>query len=269
MLGASGFLPGCIGVPSAVRERQLVRAPVGRSANRPNVHVFGFRSGVAGTLGFMRRGTFREGTVNYAAVGATSAPDLMQYPPEGSVPAEDSWRIGSGEERFRSAAESLLSWSAQRAAGMTIEDVRPSSGPGYAGVSFDAEGKPIAPAHRETEQRFDAEGTPYAAPGMTLRVHGRVSGMNVDAELRVISVTENARQVTVVLGTVGGSVVSGEESFDLVWREDNDEVWFTVRAFDTAQSFLYRKVPGLMKRRRRQLFTWYMRAISPMYATPA
>lgn len=236
-------------------------------ANRPGELSFGFCSGVAGTLESMRRGTFREGTVNYAAVGATSAPDLMQYPPEGSVPAEEAWRIGSGEERFQSAAESLLSWSAQRAAGLTIDDVRPSSGAGYAGVSFDAEGKPIAPGRREAELRYDADGTPFAAPGMTLRVHGRVSGMNADAELRVISVTENARQVTVVLGTVGDSVVSGEESFDLVWRDDNDEVWFTVRAFDTAQSFLYRTVPGLMKRRRRQLFTWYMRAISPMYAT--
>ena len=48
----------------------------------------------------MRRANFQEGTVDYAAVGATQAHDLMGYPPEKSRPAEQSWRIGSGEDRF-------------------------------------------------------------------------------------------------------------------------------------------------------------------------
>jgi len=216
----------------------------------------------------MRRGTFRDGTVDYAAVGATHAPDLMQYPPERSVPAERTWRLGSGEERFRSAGEALLSWTAQRAAGLSIEDVRPASGPAYAGVSFDAEGNPVAPSRREVEQRFDAAGTPFAGPGMTLRLRGRVAGMRADAQLRVISVTEDPRCVGLVLGTVSDSVVSGEELFQIDWREDNDEVWFTVRAFDAPNSVLYRFIPGLVKRRRKELFTRYLRAISPLYTTP-
>lgn len=215
----------------------------------------------------MRRGTFREGTVDYAAVGATHAPDLMQYPPERSTPAEESWRIGSGEERFRTAAEALLSWTAQRAAGLELSDVRPAAGAAYTGISFDAEGAPIAPNRSEQEQRFDAEGTPFAAPGMTLRLRGRVKGMRADGELRVISVTEERRRVGFVLGTVGGSVVSGEESFDIDWREDTDEVWFTVRAFDAPAGLLYR-LPGMVKRRRKELFARYLRAISPLYATP-
>ncbi|MGB4137373.1 MAG: DUF1990 family protein [Microbacterium sp.] len=216
----------------------------------------------------MRRGTFREGTVDYAAVGATHAPDLMQYPPERSIPAEQSWRIGSGEERFQTAGDALLSWTAQRAAGLALDDVRPASSPGYAGVSFDAEGNAVAPNRREAEQRYDAEGTPYAAPGMTLRVHGRVHGMKADAELRVISVTEEPRRIGFVLGTVGGSVVSGEEAFDLDWREENDEVWFTVRAFDAPVAMAYRTVPALVRARRKELFARYLRAISPLYATP-
>lgn len=215
----------------------------------------------------MRRGTFRDDTVDYAAVGATHAPDLMQYPPERSVPAESSWRLGSGEERFRTAGDALLSWTAQRAAGLSVEDVRPASGPAYAGVSFDAEGTPIAPSKREVEQRFDAEGTPFAGPGMTLRLRGRVAGMRADAELRVISVTEEARRIGLVLGTVGGSVVSGEELFEIE-RRDDDAVWFTVRAFDAPNSVIYRLVPGLLKRRRKELFARYLRAISPLYATP-
>jgi len=216
----------------------------------------------------MRRGTFRDDTVDYAAVGATHAPDLMQYPPERSIPAEESWRIGSGIERFETAGEALLSWTAQRAAGLSVEDVRPAPGPAYAGVSFDAEGNPISPSKRDVEPRYDAEGMPFVGAGMTLHLRGRVAGMRADSELRVISVTEEKRRVGFVLGTVGGSVVSGEESFDVDWREDNDEVWFTVRAFDAPNGLLYRTVPALVKRRRRELFARYLRAISPLYATP-
>ena len=216
----------------------------------------------------MRRGTFRDDTVDYAAVGATHAPDLMHYPPERSIPAEESWRIGSGLERFQTAGEALLSWTAQRAAGLSVEDVRPAPGPAYAGVSFDAEGNAIAPSKRDVEQRYDAEGMPFVGAGMTLHLRGRIGGMRADSELRVISVTEEKRRIGFVLGTVGGSVVSGEESFDVDWREDNDEVWFTVRAFDAPNGLLYRAVPALVKRRRRELFARYLRAISPLYATP-
>ncbi|MCR2826900.1 DUF1990 domain-containing protein, partial [Microbacterium sp. zg.Y909] len=71
----------------------------------------------------MRRGTFRDETVDYAAVGATQASDLLQYPPERSIPAAEAWRLGSGEDRFRTAGEALLSWGAQRGAGLELEDV--------------------------------------------------------------------------------------------------------------------------------------------------
>ncbi len=216
----------------------------------------------------MRRGTFRDETVDYAAVGASHAPDLLQYPPERSIPAEERWKLGSGEERFRTAGEALLSWTAQRAAGLTLSDVRPASGTGYTGVSFDDEGNAIAPSRRQAEQRFDADGVPYVAPGTTLRVHGRVGRYRADAELRVISVTEEKRRIGFVLGTVGDSVVSGEEAFDIDWIESSDEVWFTVRAFDAPRTPLYRMLRFLVRRRRRELFTRYLRGISPLYATP-
>ncbi len=216
----------------------------------------------------MRRGNFQEDTVDYAAVGATHAHDLMTYPPERSVPAEASWRLGSGEARFASSADSLLSWSALRGAGLEIADVRPAAGPMYSGVGFDAEGAPVAPSRLESEQRFDADGTPYVAAGTTVRVHGRVKGMNADAELRVISAIEEPRRVGFTLGTVGGSVVSGEESFTIEW-DDSDEVRFVVRAFDRPTALLYRLLPPLVKRRRRELFQGYLRAISPLFASPS
>jgi uncharacterized protein (UPF0548 family) len=216
----------------------------------------------------MRRGTFRDETVDYAAVGATQAADLMHYPPERSIPAEESWRIGSGQARFESAGDALLSWGALRGAGLELSDVRPAAGPMYSGVSFDAEGHPLAPSKLEADQRFDSDGTPYVGAGTTVRVHGRVGGMRADGELRVIFSIEEPRRVGFALGTVGGSVVSGEESFVLQWY-DNDEVWFTVRAFDAPSALLYRLLPALIRRRRRELFTRYLRAISPLYATPA
>ena len=215
----------------------------------------------------MRRGTFRDDTVDYAAVGATQAPDLMQYPPERSIPAEESWRIGSGEARFQTASDALLSWAAQRGAGLELKDVRPASGPMYSGVSFDAEGNAIAPSRAEADLRYDVDGTPYVAAGTTIRLDGRVKGMQADAELRVIFAIEEPRRVGFALGTVGDSVVSGEESFMLEWN-DSDEVWFTVRAFDAPASMLYRLLPALTRRRRRELFRGYLRAISPLYTTP-
>ncbi|WP_396656343.1 DUF1990 family protein [Microbacterium sp.] len=216
----------------------------------------------------MRRGSFNDDTVDYAAVGATQAADLLQYPPERSLPAAESWRIGSGESRFQSASEALLSWTAQRAAGLQLSDVRPASGPMYSGVSFDSEGHPIAPTRLEADQRFDEDGTPFVSPGTTVRLRGRVAGMRADGELRVIFAVEEPRRVGFALGTVADSVVSGEESFMLDWL-DNDEVWFTVRAFDAPKAVLYRVFRGLVRRRRRELFTRYLRAISPLYATPA
>lgn len=216
----------------------------------------------------MRRGNFRDDTVDYAAVGATQAPDLMTYPPERSIPAEESWRIGSGEARFQGASDALLSWAAQRGAGLSLKDVRPASGPMYSGVSFDSEGKPVAPSRSESDLRYDADGTPYVGAGTTIRLDGRVKGMRADAELRVIFAIEEPRRVGFALGTVGESVVSGEEFFVLEWNE-NDEVWFTVRAFDAPSALLYRLLPRLIRRRRRELFTRYLRAISPLYTTPA
>ncbi len=216
----------------------------------------------------MRRGTFRDDTVDYAAVGATHAADLMQYPPERSLPAQESWRIGSGEERFAAASEALLSWAAQREGGLALTDIRPAPGPMYTGVGFDAEGNAVAPSRLESDQRFSADGTPFVAPGTTVRLRGRVRRMRADAELRVISVTEEPRRAGFTLGTVGDSVVSGEEFFLVEWRE-NDEVWFTVRAFDAPVALVYRLYPRLVRHRRRELFQRYLRALSPLYATSA
>ncbi|WP_119697622.1 DUF1990 family protein [Microbacterium halotolerans] len=214
----------------------------------------------------MRRGNFRDETVDYAAVGATQATDLMQFPPEQSLPASESRRIGSGEDRFRAASELLLGWAAQRAAGQVVE-VKPAAGPAYTGVSFDAEGNAVAPADLAGEQRFDAEGLPLVSGGATITLRGRVKGKRVTGEYRVIFLSESGRRVAFALGTVGGAVVSGEELFALEWRDD-DEVWLELRAFDRPTKLFGRMFKGLVRSRRRALFDRYLRAISPLYKTP-
>jgi len=214
----------------------------------------------------MRRGNFRDETVDYAAVGGTQAHDLLQFPPELSLPAAESLRIGSGEQRFRASSESLLIWAAQRSVGQVVE-VKPATGTAYTGVGFDAEGNPVAPADMAGEQRFDADGGPLVSGGATITLRGRVKGHSVTGEYRVIFVEESARRVAFALGTVGGSVVSGEELFALEWRDD-DEVWLELRAFDRPTKPLGRLFKGIIRARRRALFDRYQRAISPLFKTP-
>lgn len=213
----------------------------------------------------MRRATFRDQTVDYAAVGASQAADLLQYPPERTIPAVDAWRIGSGEERFRKAAEDLLTWRVLTAAGLEVSDVRPAPGPQYTGVGFDGEGNPVAPASTTDDQRFTEDGTPFVSAGATAHVVGRARGKKTDGDYRVIFLTEEDRRVAFALGTVDAKIVSGEVSFAVERRED-DEVWFEVRAFDRPVSTMHRMFRGLVKRRRRALNQAYLRAVSPLFA---
>ncbi|WP_105566571.1 DUF1990 family protein [Microbacterium halophytorum] len=214
----------------------------------------------------MRRGNFQDDTVDYAAVGGTQADDLLQFPPEQSLPAAESRRIGSGEERFRAASEAMLAWAAQRAVAEIVE-VRAAADTAYTGVDFDVDGNPVAPAELAGEQRFDADGVPLVSSGATISLRGRVKAYRVTGEYRVVSLTETSRRVSFALGTVSGAVVSGEELFALTWRED-DEVWLELRAFDRPTRPLGRMFKGLVRARRRALFDRYLRTISPLFKTP-
>lgn len=213
----------------------------------------------------MRRATFRDQTVDYAAVGASQAADLLQYPPEKSLPAVSAWRIGSGEDRFRKAAEDLLSWRVLTDAGLELTDVRPSTGTGYTGVSFGADGLPVAPSKNDDDQRFTPDGVPYVTAGATAHITGRARGRKANGDYRVIFVTEEDRRVAYALGTVDATLVSGEVLFSVEWRE-NDEVWFEVRAFDVPVKWIYRLFRRLVRRRRRMMNGAYLRAVSPLFA---
>ncbi|GAB3617006.1 DUF1990 domain-containing protein [Okibacterium endophyticum] len=215
----------------------------------------------------MRRSTFEDEPVDYAAVGSTQASDLMQYPPEGFVPFEQSLRLGSGEERFGQASASLLSWSVQKASGVQVSDLHTATGPQYGGVRFAEDGTALEPIPVSTEQKYAEDGTPYVTAGTTASIHGRVGRFNVDARVRVVYVIDEPRTVAFAYGTVRGHRVSGEEAFILEHRDD-DSVWFTVRAVSRPVTWYYRLIPGLAGMRRKRLATTYLRALSPLWSSP-
>ncbi|MCS4276033.1 MULTISPECIES: DUF1990 family protein [Mycetocola] len=215
----------------------------------------------------MRRSNFEDQPVDYAAVGATQAADLMQYPPQGYVPAEDSIRLGSGRERYEAAASTLLSWGVQRDAGIDVHDVRPGSGNEYTGIQFDDEGNAVAPNRRHSEQRFAPDGSAFLDAGTTAKLRGKIGRYNLESKIRVVYLVENQNSTAFAYGTVSTAQMSGEESF-MVELRDDDSVWFTVRSFMRPIGAKYRAFPPLGRARMTAIATAYMRALSPTWASP-
>ncbi|WP_166983724.1 DUF1990 family protein [Paramicrobacterium fandaimingii] len=213
----------------------------------------------------MRRSNFEDKPTDYAAVGATQAADLLQYPPDGYKPYEDTIKIGSGDERFAAASASILSWQVLRLAGITVSDIERGSGDAYQGVRFAEDGTPIRPGADRTEDRFSSDGTPYITSGTTATLSGRVGQYSVRGHVRVVYVIEDPQRVAFAFGTVSGHAISGEESFAIEHRDD-DSVWFTVRAFVRPARWFYTVFPFLLMRRRKRLSAQYLRALSPAWA---
>uniref|UniRef100_UPI003A8AA855 DUF1990 family protein n=1 Tax=Leucobacter sp. BZR 635 TaxID=3378705 RepID=UPI003A8AA855 len=103
--------------------------------------------------------------VAYAAIGASGAADLLRFPPAGSTPYEESLQLGSGQERFLTAANLLMTWGAHRAAGVDVADVERGEQGEYLGVQFGNGGTPEL--GDEPEELFSPEGEAYILPGTT------------------------------------------------------------------------------------------------------
>lgn len=212
-----------------------------------------------------RRSTFTDQSVTYGAIGATLAPDLLRYPPDGYRPAEDAVRLGSGTERFERAAEALMTWGIQRGAGFEVVDVSEGTGAQYPGIVYDAEGAPLAdqPAPR-TEDRFGADGTRYITAGMTavLRRKGRFRAH--DTPVLVVYVIDEPDRIGFAYGTTADGPESGEESFILEHRED-DTVWLTIRSLLATAGGIQAVAAPRRRRKRRELTTRELRALHPAF----
>ncbi|MEO7122104.1 MAG: DUF1990 family protein, partial [Lacisediminihabitans sp.] len=124
----------------------------------------------------MARSALWEQPVSYAAVGATQAADLMQYPPAGFHPMIKRVRIGHGPLRWSFASQAVLSWGVQRRSGLrvvTTESPSEVTDQSYVPVPLDTAGIPLPreEADLEHEVIYGADGTALIAPGDTAWLH--------------------------------------------------------------------------------------------------
>ena len=211
----------------------------------------------------MRRETFTDAAVTYGAIGGTLAPDLLRYPPQGHRPQERSVRLGSGEERFRLASRSLMTWGVQRGSGMSVTDLESGTGVQYSGLRFNADGTAAADQNRsDNEETFSDDGTPYIINGMTARLRVPFGPFTVAAPVRVVYVIDEVDRVGFAYGTMKGHPESGEESF-VVARHEDDSVWLTVRAFSRPSTWYYRLVWPILRMQQARFTRSYLRALHP------
>lgn len=178
-----------------------------------------------------RRETYVEHAAVYAAVGASSAADLLRFPPKGSTPFEQQLKLGSGADRFLVASNILMTWGAQRASGIEVLDIQQGDEDRYAGVVFDERGTPEVSS--EADVRYGPDGEAFLTAGTTASL--RWPGGKVTRKMRVVFVTDEPRLAGFALGTADEVGVIGETSYLIDHRED-DSVWAVARGFYWAPS---------------------------------
>lgn len=174
-----------------------------------------------------RRSSHVDMPAAYASIGATRDPDLLRFPPDGSTPYEEVLRLGSGEERFILASSLLMTWGAQRGAGMTVEDIERGPDDEYEGVGFDANG--VAQAAAPREDTFGPDGEPYLNAGTSASI--TMPGQSSRQVLIVYTIEEEG-SVGFAWGTSDEDGPVGEQRFTVERRED-DTVWAVARGFLT------------------------------------
>lgn len=176
--------------------------------------------------GAARRSTHVDHGAFYAAVGASSAPDLMRFPPEGSTPFEFRMQIGSGSERFLIASSSLMTWGAQRGVGVRVRDIEQGDGGQYAGVEFDEHGTPQPMVAAELE--YGPDGESFVTAGTLVTLHW--ADGRVPRRVRVVYTVSEPRRIGYAWGSADGEGAVGEERLLVEHRED-DTVWASARGF--------------------------------------
>lgn len=194
----------------------------------------------------MARSALWEQPVSYAAVGATQAADLMQYPPAGFRPFQKRVRIGHGPLRWSFASQAVLSWGVQRRSGLrvtTTESPAEVTDQSYVPLALDTAGTPVPrdEADGEEEAVYGSDGTAMVAPGDTVWLHIPVGPFSLKAPARVVYVINEKKRRGFGYGTLAGHPECGEESF-VVELADDGSVWLEVSAFSRPSSWLWRAV---------------------------
>lgn len=209
------------------------------------------------------RGSYRT-ALTYGAVGATQAPDLMTYPPEGFTPSESRARIGHGDQRFETAVTQALTWQIQERSGIKVqvEDQPDDDEVRYNPVTFDESGVPIAPASIGTPrvEKFAPDGTPLLTAGTSATLTMHAFGRTVLAPVRVVSIIDENDRKGFAYGTLEGHPLSGEESF-VVERTPDGSVWLQIRQFSQPSSRGWRFVAPFVRRQQKVMAEKYLEAL--------
>lgn len=165
----------------------------------------------------------------YAAIGASDAFDLLRFPPEGSTPYEEEVQLGSGDDRFHTAANLLMTWGAQRAAGVDVIDIQQAATLDYAGLQF-TDGVPELGA--EPEHLFSTEGEPYISAGTAATFQ---TAEGEERRIMVVSTMIEPRRLGFTWGDRDEVSGCGEQLIAVEHRSDGT-VWAVVRGFAFMQA---------------------------------
>ncbi len=172
-----------------------------------------------------RRSNYSNMPVAYAAIGASSAPDLLRFPPAESTPYEEALQLGSGTERFLTAANLLMTWGAQRVAGVEVVDIDPGEPSEYPGVHFTEAGTPELGAARE--ELFTPEGEAYLLAGTTASF---VSQGKDPRRILVVTTVNETNRLGFAWGDRDEVAGYGEQQLTVEIRDDST-VWAVARGF--------------------------------------
>lgn len=207
-----------------------------------------------------------ERPVTYGAVGATQAPDLFAYPPDGFRPMSRRARIGHGDARFQFAWAETMSWGIQRRSGFRVE---PTTAPHevveqtYTPVTFDDEGAPVAPSAPREHALFGSDGTAFVVPGDTAWIVIPVLGSfwGVRSPARVVYVIDEPNRKGFAYGTLPGHPESGEEAF-IVDQTEDGSVWLTITAFSRPSAWYWWVVYPVLRAFQEYYTRRYLRSLS-------
>ncbi|WP_428951996.1 DUF1990 family protein [Streptomyces sp. cg35] len=159
-------------------------------------------------------------TLTYPEVGATLTDGHL---PSGYAHMDRRVRLGSGPECFERAGAAVLSWAAQRGAGLTV-----------------------TPPDAVREDADVVLRAPFL-PGVRI-------------PCRVVRVVRDEARAGFAYGTLPGHPECGEEAF-LVERDADGSVWFRIRAFSRPGRW-YARVGGPLARAVQRWVTGrYLRAV--------
>ncbi|GAA4666763.1 DUF1990 family protein [Frondihabitans cladoniiphilus] len=213
----------------------------------------------------MRRSTHTETQTTYGQVGATQAPDLMQYPPAGFRPFEARTRIGHGDSRFEAAWAALMTWKVQERSGIEVrvDDIPAEHERAYTPVTFDDDGTPLDPAEfaaPEGETQFSPEGEPFLTAGTTATLKMKAYGRHVEAPVRVVYVIDEPMRKGFAYGTLEGHPENGEESW-VIDQTDDGSVWLTIRSFSRPANWKWRLVYPALRHQQKKYTERYLRVL--------